>query len=164
MKNNSSFANPLKVVLNRIGEPCLAHYGAARTPLDTPATAFSFWQAIIADEPGFEADKEHLVAILLDTKLRPFGYHVVSVGTINETIAHPREIFRAAIVGAAYGLVLMHNHPSGDPTPSAADRRMTASMREAANLLQINLIDHVIYGTDEGGRQPYFSFRDAGLL
>ena len=107
--NNSSFANPLKVVLNRIGEPCLAHYGAARTPLDTPEKAHAFWGEIIAQEPSFESDKEHLVAILLDTKLRPIGYHVVSVGTINEAIAHPREIFRAAIVAAAYGLVLMHN-------------------------------------------------------
>lgn len=104
------------------------------------------------------------MAILLDTKLRPFGYHVVSVGTINETIAHVRETVRAAIIGAAYGVVLMHNHPSGDPQPSGADRRMTATMREASNLLQINLIDHVIYGTAEDGRLPYFSFRDAGLL
>ena len=162
--NNSSFANPLKVVLNRIGEPCLAHYGAARTPLDTPEKAHAFWGEIIAQDPGFEPDKEHLVAILLDTKLRPIGYHVVSVGTINETVAHPREIFRSAIVAAAYGLVLMHNHPSGDPQPSQADRRMTSTMREASNLLQINLIDHVIYGTAEDGRLPYFSFRDAGLL
>ena len=162
--NNSSFANPLKVVLNRIGEPCLAHYGAARTPLDSPEKAHAFWGEIIAQDPGFEPDKEHLVAILLDTKMRPFGYHVVSMGTINETVAHPREIFRAAIVGAAYGLVLMHNHPSGDPQPSSADRRMTSSMREASTLLQINLIDHVIHGTDEDGRRPFFSFRDAGLL
>ena len=163
MKNNSS-ANPLKVVLNRVGEPCLAHYGAARTPLDSPEKAHAFWGDVIAQEPGFEAEKERLVAILLDTKLRPIGYHVVSVGTINETVAHPREIFRAAIVAAAYGLVLMHNHPSGDPQPSSADRRMTSTMREAATLLQINLLDHVVCGTDETGRLPYFSFRDAGLL
>ena len=163
MKNNSS-ANPLKVVLNRIGEPCLAHYGAARTPLDSPEKAHAFWGEIIAQDPGFEPDKEHLVAILLDTKLRPFGFHVVSMGTINETVAHPREIFRSAIVGAAYSLVLMRNHPSGDPAPSHADCRMTSTMREASNLLQINLIDHIIHGTAEGGRRPFYSFRDAGLL
>ena len=104
------------------------------------------------------------MAILLDTKLRPFGYHIVSVGTINETIAHPREIFRAAIVGAAYGIVLMHNHPSGDPAPSNADRRMTSTMLEASSLLQINLLDHVINGASDGERLPFFSFRDAGLL
>jgi DNA repair protein RadC len=162
--NNSSFANPLKVVLNRVGEPSLAQYGAARTPLDSPQNAYGFWQDIVAVDPAFECEKEHLIAIMLDTKLRPKGYHVISVGTINETVAHPREAFRAAIVAAAYGIVLMHNHPSGDPSPSAADRRMTATMREAASILQINLIDHVIAGNAEGGRLPYFSFRDAGLL
>ena len=118
----------------------------------------------MAADPAFEPEKEHLVAVLLDTRLRPKGYHVVSVGTVNETVAHPREIFRAAIVGAAYGIVLMHNHPSGDCSPSQADRRMTSTMREAASLLQINLIDHVISGESINGMPPFFSFRDAGLL
>ena len=164
MKNNSSsVANSLKVVLTRIGEPSLAQYGAARTPLDSPQNALVFWRDVVAAEPAIEAEKEHLVAIMLDTKLRPKCYHVVSVGTVNETVAHPREIFRAAIVASAYGLVIMHNHPSGDPAPSAADRRMTSTMREAASLLQINLIDHVISGESINGMPPFFSFRDAGL-
>ena len=59
MKYNSSSANPLKVVLTRIGEPCLAHYGAARTPLDSPEKAHAFWCEVIAQESGFEPDKEH---------------------------------------------------------------------------------------------------------
>jgi len=164
MNNNSSSANPLKVVLTRIGEPSLAQYGAARTPLDSPQNALVFWRDVVAADPAFEPEKEHLVAVLLDTRLRPKGYHVVSVGTVNETVAHPREIFRAAIVGAAYGIVLMHNHPSGDCSPSQADRRMTSTMREAASLLQINLIDHVISGESINGMPPFFSFRDAGLL
>lgn len=164
MKHNSSSANPLKVVLTRIGEPSLGQYGAARTPLDSPQNALVFWRDVVAADPAYEAEKEHLVAIMLDTKLRPKCYHVVSVGTVNETVAHPREIFRAAIVSSAYGLVIMHNHPSGDPAPSQADRRMTTTMREAASLLQINLIDHVISGESMNGMPPFYSFRDAGLL
>ena len=58
----------------------------------------------------------------------------------------------------------MHNHPSGDPTPSEADRRLTKNIREAAGILQINLLDHVIVGSPGAVRQPYFSFREAGLL
>lgn len=88
----------------------------------------------------------------------------VSVGSGNETIGHPREVFRAAIIGAAYALVLMHNHPSGDPMPSQADDRMTRRMADVANLLEIQFLDHVVIGTSEGGRQPYYSFREAGKL
>jgi DNA repair protein RadC len=105
-----------------------------------------------------------LRAILLDTKLRLMLVEEIASGSINECVAHPREIFRPAIIHSAYALVVVHNHPSGDPQPSGADRRLTSSLREAASLLQINLIDHMILGSSDGGRLPYFSFRDAGLL
>lgn len=108
--------------------------------------------------------RESLRVVLLDTKLRLMLIEEVSSGSINECVAHPREIFRPAIVHSAYAVVVIHNHPSGDPQPSAADRRLTASLREAAALLQINLIDHMIMGSPDGGRLAYFSFRDAGLL
>lgn len=155
---------PLRVVLNRVGEPTLAQYGASRSPLDSPEAAFRLWQEVVVDDPSHEPDKEHLVAVLLNTKLRLIGYHVVSVGSLNEAVAHPREIFRAAILAGAYALVLMHNHPSGDPAPSEADRRVTRKIQEAGKLVEINLLDHVIVGTPETGRLPHFSFRDAGLL
>ncbi len=118
----------------------------------------------MATDPAFEPDKEHLIAVLLDTKLRPKAYHVVSVGSVNETIAQPRETFRAAIIAAAYGIVIMHNHPSGDPSPSQADHRMTRQMREAAGIIGIQLLDHVVCGDAEGGRQPFYSFREGGVL
>lgn len=108
--------------------------------------------------------RESLRVILLDTKLRLLLVEEIALGSINECVAHPREIFRPAIIHSAYALVLVHNHPSGDPQPSSADRRLTSALREAAGLLQINLIDHMILGSPDGGRPPYFSFRDAGLL
>ena len=153
---------PLRVVLNRVGEATLAQYAAARDPMDSPETACQLWREVVAVDPCHEPDKEHLVAVLLNAKLRMIGYHVVSVGSLNEALAHPREIFRAAILAGAYALILMHNHPSGDPTPSEADRRLTKNIREAAGILQINLLDHVIVGSPGADRRSYFSFREVG--
>ncbi len=107
---------------------------------------------------------EELRVLLLDTKLRLIRAETIALGSLNECVAHPREIFRPAIVHSSYAIVVLHNHPSGDPTPSGADRRLTASLREAASLLQIQLMDHIIFGTPADGRAPYFSFREAGLL
>jgi DNA repair protein RadC len=76
----------------------------------------------------------------------------------------PREIYRATILAGAYAHVLMHNHPSGDPTPSDADRRLTRKIQEAGQIVEISLLDHVIVGASEPGCTPYFSFREAGLL
>jgi len=155
---------PLRIVLSRVGEATLEEYAASRMVLDTPQTIYDFWNSVIHSKPDFEAEKEHLIVLLLDTKLRPKGYHIVAIGSLNECVAHPREIFRPVIVASAYAFVLAHNHPSGDPSPSEADRRLTAKLREGAALLQINILDHVVIGGNEPSRLPYFSFRDAGLL
>ncbi|MFZ4778134.1 MAG: JAB domain-containing protein [Terrimicrobiaceae bacterium] len=155
---------PLKVVLSRIGEPTPEEHQAASIALDTAQSIFDFWQSVISSKPDFEPEKENLVAILLDTKLRPQGYHLVSLGTLNECTAHPREIFRSVIVGNSFAFVLAHNHPSGSPDPSDADRRLTATLRDGAALLQINLLDHVIIGNPGPDHLPFFSFRNAGLL
>lgn len=129
---------------------------------DEPAAAAAYWGATIA--PHIDPFKEHLVAVLLNTKLRVKGHVIVSMGALNECLAHPREIFRPAIIAAAWGFVLMHNHPSGDPAPSDADRRLTTRIAEGARLLQINFSDHVIVGTPAPGQKGHFSFREAGML
>ena len=137
----------------------LARSREERPVLDTPERIYE----VFGQE--FQAlRRESLRVILLDTKLRLVLAEEIALGSINECVAHPREIFRPAIIHSAYAVVLIHNHPSGDPQPSAADRRLTSSLREAASLLQINLIDHLILGSPDGGRLPYFSFRDSGLL
>ncbi len=115
--------------------------------------------------PEFHAmNREVIKVALLDTKLRLLRYEQVAQGSLNECVAHPREIFSQAIVHSAYAVILIHNHPSGDPAPSQADHRLTRQLREAAGLLQIQLLDHVIIGSPDGGRIPYFSFREAGCL
>ena len=108
--------------------------------------------------------RESLRVILLNTRFHLMRVEEVSLGSMNESIAHPREVFRPALVYAAYAVIVVHNHPSGDPSPSQADHGLTRRLREAAELLQIRLLDHVIIGSPEEGRLPYFSFKEAGIL
>ena len=128
-------------------------------PLDRPEKVYELLGAEMR-----ALDRESLRVILLDTKLRLLRIEQVHLGSLNESMAHPREIFRPAIAHGAYAFVLVHNHPSGDPTPSEPDRRITRRLIEAAQLLQINLHDHIIIGAPAPGRLPYFSFAEAGLL
>lgn len=155
---------PLRYKISRIGEPSLQEFAASQMILDNPQTVREFWDNSIANRPDHEPEKEILVAICLNSKLRPIGWHLIATGSLNECTAHPREIFRPAIIAAAYALVIAHNHPSGDPSPSNADRRLTATLREASQLLQINLIDHIVIGQPAPDHPGHFSFRDAGLL
>ena len=108
--------------------------------------------------------KESLRTILLDTRYNLIRVEDVSLGSVNESIAHPRDVFRPALIYSAYAVVVVHNHPSGDSTPSQADHGLTRRLREAAELLQIKLLDHVIIGAPTEGRLPYFSFKEAGVL
>jgi DNA repair protein RadC len=108
--------------------------------------------------PLFEGlDREQLVVVLLNAKHRPIGANVVSVGSLSSAIVHPREVFKPAIAGSAAAIVAAHNHPSGDPAPSAEDIEITRRLRQAGDLIGIKLVDHVILG---GG--THFSFVDAG--
>lgn len=107
---------------------------------------------------------ESLRVLLLDTRHCLLEEREISRGSLNESIAHPREIFRPAIAKGAYAIAVAHNHPSGDPQPSEADRRLTRRLAEAGTLLQIPLVDHVIIGSKRGENAPYFSFREAGLI
>ena len=108
--------------------------------------------------------QEVLRCVLLDTRQSLISLVDITKGTLNEALAHPREIFRPAIAHSAYSFILVHNHPSSDPNPSEADIRLTRRISEAANILQIQLVDHVIIGQSMNGRQGYFSFREAGII
>ncbi len=137
----------------------LAREGSEKLPMSTPTQI----HALLGDELR-AMHQETLRIVLLDTKLRLMRVESVSTGTLSETSAHPREVFRPAILHAAYGIVVVHNHPSGDPTPSDADRRLTVRLVEVGHLLQIAVIDHIIIGSADGGRLPWFSFREAGMV
>ncbi len=107
---------------------------------------------------------EVLKVILLDTRYNLLRVEPISSGSLNESIAHPREVFRPALVYSAYAVAVVHNHPSGDPSPSDADIRLTRRLAEAAGILQIKLLDHVIIGAPNTGKKAYYSFKETGVL
>jgi DNA repair protein RadC len=102
---------------------------------------------------------EQFGLVMLDTKHRLLRTSIVSVGTLDSSPAHPREIFREAASASAAAIVLFHNHPSGDPTPSRDDVDLTRRLAQAGELMGIDVIDHVILADTR-----YFSFREAGRL
>jgi DNA repair protein RadC len=110
--------------------------------------------------------QESFWVILLNRKNKALGRIRITVGTLTSSLAHPREVFKPAILASASAVVVAHNHPSGDPAPSAADVLVTRQLREAAKVLDIDLLDHVIVGdaeSDPNGR-GYYSFREAGVI
>ena len=137
----------------------LARESFARKKIDSPELVCD----LVAAEMRM-LHKESLRIILLDTRYHMLRIEEVSLGSINESIAHPRDVFRPAIIFSAYAVIVVHNHPSGDPSPSQADHSLTRRLSEAAELLQIKLLDHIIIGAPEQGRPPYFSFKEAGVL
>ncbi len=99
--------------------------------------------------------REHFVTILMNGRHHPIGYQVVTVGTATASLVHPREVFQAAVGAGAVAIVLAHNHPSGDPSPSAEDRSVTRRLVQAGNILGIRVLDHVVVTAD-----GYFAFRE----
>jgi DNA repair protein RadC len=103
--------------------------------------------------------EERFGIVMLDSKLRLIRAETLSVGILDASIVHPREIFRAAMLASASSIALFHNHPSGDPSPSQDDLHITTRLVAAGDLMGINVVDHVILGA---GR--WYSFHEAGLL
>jgi DNA repair protein RadC len=96
-----------------------------------------------------EKNKEFFYALLLDTKNKIIGEELISVGTLNSSLIHPREVFNPAIKASANSIILVHNHPSGDCEPSEEDEKMTKKINEGGDLLGIKVLDHVIIGNDD---------------
>lgn len=137
----------------------LAAERISNEPVDNPQTVYD----LLGPEMRL-LDRESLRVVLLDAKQRLISVQEISLGTLNESLAHPREVFKAAITHSAFSFILVHNHPSGDPSPSEADGRLTRRIAEAAKILQITLHDHVIIGTPQNGNRGYFSFKEAGVI
>ena len=131
-----------------------AEAGEPDRTVRTPADVFRWCGPSLRDLP---VEEFHLLA--MDTQNRITRELLITRGILNSSLVHPREVFRAAIAEAAAGVIVLHNHPSGNPAPSADDRRVTRQLVEAGRLLDIPVYDHVIVGGDR-----YFSFAEAGLL
>lgn len=127
--------------------------------VNDPAAAASLCREIVSEQIA-DAAEEHFVAIALNAKNRPVVFYTVSVGTLTASLVHPREVFRVAIMYNAYSIIVAHNHPSGDPTPSREDREITRRLKQAGEILGIQLYDHLVIGADG----TYVSLRERGLL
>jgi DNA repair protein RadC len=128
-------------------------------PLDTPELIYGHFAHQMGNLPS-----EQALVVTVDARLMHTSTTTISSGSVNETSAHPREILRPVISRNAFGFILIHNHPSGDPSPSQADHRITAMLLKAAELMQVKLLDHVIIGRPAAGREAFFSFRASGVI
>src|SRR6185295_2032200 len=137
-----------------LGRRTLTRPPGQRPQLLSPAETVAFLVPAFAGRPV-----EQVGVVMLDTKHRVLKTTIVAVGTLNSTIVEPRDVFREAVQESAAAVVVFHNHPSGDPTPSPDDRELTARLRASGIVLGVDVLDHVILGDAR-----YYSFKENGLL
>ena len=128
-------------------------YGPLRLVRDAKAVYDAF-------RAHFESmDREVFLSVLLDGRNQLMGFNLVAVGTLTSALVHPREVFKPAILANAAAIILVHNHPSGDPEPSSEDRALTTRLKQAGEILGIRILDHVVIGDGH-----FRSLSEEGLL
>jgi len=137
-----------------LGRRCAASHLPEGAALRSPEEVFRHFAARLR-----RLDHERFAVVLLDGRHRVLGEEVVSRGTLTASLVHPREVFRPALRASAAAVILVHNHPSGDPTPSAEDRRVTARLAEAGEILGVRVLDHVVVA-----ERGFVSLREEGAL
>ena len=143
----------LKEVCIRLAE---GHPLYSDVPLSSPTAALDVMRKELS-----QYDREVLCVVNLNNKLKPINFNIVSMGSINGSIASIPNILKSGILSNAYGFLLLHNHPSGDVTPSREDIQTTRRCIEAGKIMDIPCLDHVIVG---GGNSDYYSFRESGMV
>lgn len=130
--------------------------------LSEPEQVLEYMDGAFDEDPTVE----WFCVIALDRKNHPLGRTVISKGHNSACLVHPREIFRALCLANAAAFIAVHNHPSGDPAPSSADIQITRQLREAARIIQIDFLDHIIIGDKEGDpfNRGWYSFNESGIL
>jgi len=113
---------------------------------DTPDKAAEYWRLHVETNPYFNPECECFAVLILNTRRKVKGHQLLTMGTLDTILVHPREVFRGALIAGAAAVVLMHNHPSGEPEPSEADIKVTRDLIRAGQLLKIEVLDHVIMG------------------
>ncbi len=137
-----------------IGKRINHHTACEKVKITQPATVANLFM----DEMRY-LQKEHFRIILLDTKNQIIAKEEISIGTLNASIVHPRDVFKIAIKRNANSMILIHNHPSGDPTPSKEDISITNRLMEVGNLVGIKVLDHIIIGD-----RDYISFKEKNII
>lgn len=151
--SNKSAAKRIQIVSLKMVRESTILYEARK--ISSPKDAAGLGQRFLE-----EADREQVIVCCLDNKNAPINLNVVSMGTLNTSLIHPREVFKTAIMSNAASIVLFHNHPSGDPEPSQEDISITKRIADAGTLMGIELLDHIIIGLE--GR--YLSLKEHGHL
>jgi DNA repair protein RadC len=126
---------------------------------DTPDQAAAYWRMHIETHSYFNPECECFVVLFLNTRKRIRGHQLVTIGLMDTLLVHPREVFRGAVIASASAILLMHNHPSGEPSPSDADIKTTRDLIRAGQLLKIEVTDHLIIGKGVPG---YCSLKSLG--
>ena len=138
----------------KLGEKALNNFEKYGQEIHSPKDVFNLLRNELGDKK-----KEHFKLLSLNTRSKLISIDDISVGTLNASLSHPREIFHSAIKNSAASIILVHNHPSGDPTPSEDDIRVTKEIIEAGKIMGINVFDHVIITRDK-----VFSFKERNLI
>ena len=143
----------------------LAHRMAREMRRETPLLDTPDRVADLLREENRFYEVERFQVIFLNTRRRMIGLERISQGTLDTILVHPREVFKAAITANAAAIILVHNHPSGDPTPSEADIRVTRDLIRAGHLLKIEVLDHIVIGRRTEGRpKDFLSLRELGYF
>lgn len=133
--------------------------------LDTPEATAAYWREVIAKSPAFDPDVEQFHVIPLSVRRRPLGYLTVAKGTLDSVCVTPREVFRGAIVANAAAILILHNHPSGDPAPSEADIKITRDLIRGGQLLNVEVLDHIVMGRESPvSPKGFVSLRELGYF
>lgn len=122
--------------------------------ISSPKDAAKICKQVLENE-----DRENLIVLALDTKNNVNAINVVSIGSLNSSIVHPREVFKPLILANACSFIISHNHPSGNTTPSSEDINITKRLKECSKFMGIDLLDHIIIGNNE-----YISLKEEGLI
>ncbi len=156
--------SPRPYVAQPLDPSCTANF----FPLvDSPGPVAETFRSFVTEEPGFDWEVEHFAVFFLTTRRRLMAWKLVSTGTLDTLLVHPREVFADAIIARASAIVLIHNHPSGDPLPSEADIKVTRDLIRAGQLLKIEVLDHVIVASPallEPDKRGYASLRELGYF
>lgn len=124
--------------------------------LSSPDDVVDYMKGAFDERP----DQEQFWIILLNQRNRPLGRFLCALGTVSRVAVHPREVFRPAVLNAASSVVVVHNHPSGDPRPSREDQKITNTLFKSSKVIDIELLDHIIIGTefDDPNGVGFYSF------
>ena len=164
MSRHSNDTLALAMDYAQIMEACAAYVTCNNTPIREPEAAYRFVRPVLTAATGGDK-QECMMVLLLDTKNKAIGVpRVATLGLLDSSPVHPREVFREAVRDGAASVILAHNHPSGDPTPSKEDLDVTRRLVEAGKLLGIRVVDHLICGRPSDTTPGFVSLREKNLV